>query len=306
LFLALRDGGGGTAPAAVSPVSEWPDLRDPEHHDDSGEAYDGWLAEGHRLRRGESARWLFGGEVPGTDDDLYVFATCTERGACSRIVSVRDVAMDAALYRSRTQDLGDAYPVFSEYAPAEDAPERGAQNVVFVLAGPRAARVEWASPRHQPWAGGRGVLRGADGAFAANVGWLAAPVRLTVRDAGGEVLHAGDVGQPGDVAYARRLFGGLNLKGYRPAFDYSGQLITGADSVTHEAKDPGPYELHVRCVGTQPLRLFVGDDPYEAPCDGEGRILSPPMPPPASGVFELRMSGTDPYTVYAVRFLQRR
>ena len=293
----------------VTPVAQWPDARDRSLDAYGDLALAAWSERSGGLFPGESVRWLYSGRVPQTDTPqvVVVFATCTA-DACSRLVmqhAVEEDARDPDDDRSMSSWGGETYDLVSG-APAPPVSaylagfeqERGTTNVLFVYAGPDAARVTYASPAHRPATGGSGDLPRSRTAFAGEVGYLSAPATITVFDIEGDVIHQGVAGEPGDVPRVRRVDEVEIPPGFDRLMATSGQA-DGRTGFGNHAAD-APYAVFARCRGDAPLELSVDGRAYRVTCDDRQRQVTPVLPKPRDRAYLIEIDSDDPFTAYAI------
>lgn len=298
--------------AGPAPLAKWPDRRDPALVATSEVALGEWLDRSRTpLGPDRRVRWLYAGRVPGADGVVVAFATCGPVG-CDRVVGMlgpADATPDGDPNSSEwlmdSRDLDPAAPP-APYTTYLDGPRasNGPTNVVFVLAGPDAARVTWESPARMPGTGGSGELARAGGAFAANVGYLSAQATVTVYDGAGVVVHRGQVAGADRVPSARLLDGDLDPgPGWDVFTSMSGQLSYQDDF--EDTTVDRPYAVFVRCLGPGPMAVVLDGEETDATCDGRVRRVTPVRPAPRDGV-TTRLTAYDPFTVYEVAFAERR
>ena len=295
---------------AFTPVAEWPDARDRSLDRYAAEALREWDERYDTdLAPGETVRWLYSGRVPGTESIVVAFATCVV-DRCGRLVLLHGLTKDVGTpdgdrsfshWTGETRAIDpDAEPApLSAYYWGADA-GRGSTNVVFVLAGPDAARVTYESPARRPGTGGSGEIPRAGAVFAADVGYLSAPATITVRDRDGDVRYRGPVGTPDDIPSVPRVDHVDPGPRYDVDLSMSGQLSDGDDSLRHGSLGAGRYVVFVRCLGDRALRVTVEGVPHRTPCDGRARRVTAPFPKPRDRWLEIELRTSDRYTAFAL------
>lgn len=294
-------------PPDYTSVASWPDRRDPALRQYEEVALSEWLdSQVNELRPGESVRWLYSGRIAAANEIVVAFATCGPE-TCSRVVLSHDEAATAhaadpdtsvSNWVGETRELvpGEPMAPLSDYLSSADRPESGPRTVLFVLPAPDAARVTYVSPERAGRGGAAGTLEREGAAFVGDVGYLAADATITVRDADGDLLHEGRVGDAESHGHAEQI-DGIDLgAGWDSTSTATGQLDDNGFHYEDATRD-GPVALFVRCVGAGPVTAELNGRAETVPCDGQPhRVAGPIRRDQSLAVFELRSD--DPYVVF--------
>lgn len=286
--------------ATVSDVASWPQRRDPALKTYEDKA----LADYARLYSppgpGESVRVLL--STRAQEHVAVAFAYCTS--SCSRaVLTIAEV--ESALgggpgdirsfWVSVTADVVDgalARPLVNWFHPRSNG-RAGPTNWLVVVGPPEATTARWTSESRRPGTGGEGTLPGERGVFLGDVGYLTAPVEVTLASEGGTLgtVRAGNADRAFSVPWVTEA---APSDGWTVTEGRRSQLSTLPTEFTFPAD--GRVAVFVRCVGFEPMTMTLGGVRHDVPCDNAShRYEASPTGPELS----VRLTG-DPYTAYDI------